>query len=85
MRAKRRFPKQVILEKADDDAPRGHCCKVCVRKLEMYKMVDKNFRSGKDDNGLTFKAREEVIEDNVKDLRRNVEELKKRLRDNHTW
>ena len=85
MRAKRRFPKQVKLEKADDDAPRGRCCKVCIRKLEMHNIVNKSFRSGKDNDGLSFKAREELLKDNVKDLRRNVEELKKRLRDNHTW
>ena len=51
----------MTLEKADDDAPRGRCCKVCVRKLEMYNIVDKNFSSGKDNNGLSFKAREELL------------------------
>lgn len=31
----RRYPLQPVYEHAKDEAPRGKCCKICVRKLIM--------------------------------------------------
>ena len=49
IQAQRRYPLQPVYENAKDEAPRGRCCKVCVRKLIMNDYFKYYFESAYDE------------------------------------
>ena len=73
-KALRRFPQQLILEDSKDEPPRGQCCKICVRKINMKHFYDAFLA---DVGGDSFKKKEMKLQKRHDDLRNKFEELSK--------